>query len=326
MTGGGWTETVLYSFGFTSGEGFLPSSGLVFDSHGNLYGETLAGGTTGAGTIFELSPGSNGTWTEKTLYSFTGGTDGFVPFSSTLAIDSSGNLFGVTGGGGTFGFGTVFELVAGPNGTRTKNILHSFAQENDGGTPTLSILPSTPQAMFMERRSMAALSTMGSSSNLFVDQKEAGAKKSCTHLPAAEGSAPEGGVAFDNAGNIYGNSAYSVFQLVPGSNRQWTENIVHTFHGGTDGSGPDSMLTFDKAGNLYGTTYGGGQHRGTVFELTPHSNGTWTESMLHSFSSTGGDGVFPFFAGLAIDSHGNLFGTTSSGGNSNAGAVFEIVP
>jgi uncharacterized repeat protein (TIGR03803 family) len=141
-----------------------------------------------------------------------------------------------------------------------------------------------------------------------------------------DGSGPEAGITFDSSGNLYGNSAYTVFQLVPGSNGKWTENILHSFHGGTDGVGPDSVPTFDKAGNLYGTTYEGGQHRGTVYELTPHSNGTWTESILHNFSAKGGDGVFPFFAGLALDSHGNLFGTTSTGGNSNSGVVFEVVP
>ena len=326
-TGGGWTETVIYSFGFTTGAGFLPSSGLIFDTQGNLYGETLAGGTTGAGTIFELSPGSNGTWTEKTLYNFAGGTDGTVPFSGTLALDSSGILYGITQSGGTFGFGTVFQLVAGTNGTWTKNILHSFAQDDDGG------LPYAEQLVLDSSGNVYGTTLQGGAHDygvVFELVRGSGGTWSGKILHAfmggVDGSAPEGGVTFDAAGNLYGNSSYSVFQLVPGSNGRWTENIAHEFRGGTDGSGPDSILTLDQAGNLYGTTYGGGQHRGTVFQLTPHSNGTWTKTILHGFTSTGGDGVFPFFAGLAIDPHGNLFGTTSSGGNSNAGVVFEVVP
>ena len=326
-TGGGWTETVLYSFSFSSGDGYLPSSGLIFDTHGNLYGETTGGGTVGAGTIFELSPGSNGIWTEKTLYSFAGGADGNAPYSHTLALDHSGNLYGVTEGGGTSGFGTVFELVAGTNGTWSKNILHSFTQEDDGGLPYAEQLVLDSSGNVYGTTLQAGAHDYGVVFELVRGSNGSWSEK-VLHAFAGgvDGSSPEGGLIFDAAGNLYGDSAYSVFQLVPGSNGKWTENILHTFRGGSDGSGPDSAITFDKAGHLYGTTYGGGLHRGTVFALTPHSNGTWTDTVLHSFSSTGGDGVFPGFSGLAIDSHGNLFGTTGTGGNSNAGAVFEVSP
>jgi len=324
--GGGWTETVLYAFNFTGG-GYLPCSGLVFDSHGNLYGETLAGGTGGGGTIFELSPGSNGTWTETTLYNFASGTDGSVPFSGTLAIDGSGKLYGVTENGGTYGYGTVFELVAGSNGTWTKNILHSFAQENDGG------LPFAEQLVLDSAGNIYGTTVQGGAHDygvVFELVRGANGTWSEKVLHAfsggTDGSGPEGGLAIDAAGNLYGVSTYSVFQLARGSNGQWTGKILHTFGGGSDGSGPDSGLIFDTAGRLYGTTYGGGHHRGTVFELTPQSNGTWSEAVLHSFSSAGGDGVTPFFAKLAIDSHGNLYGTTSTGGSSNAGVVFEVAP
>jgi uncharacterized repeat protein (TIGR03803 family) len=142
----------------------------------------------------------------------------------------------------------------------------------------------------------------------------------------ADGTGPEGGLAFDAAGNLYGASVFTVFQLVPTSTGEWTENILHTFTGGNDGSGPDSVLTFDKSGNLYGTTNAGGMHRGTVFELSPHANGTWSEKILHKFSATGGDGISPFFGGVTINSQGNLYGTTGGGGSSNEGVVYEIVP
>lgn len=116
---------MLYSFSFNGTDGVLPSSGLVFDSKGNLCGLTLGGGAN-QGTIFELSPGANGIWTEKILYAFTGGSDGSTPFAASLAVDGSGNLYGITADGGIYGFGTVFELVAGSNGTWTKKVLHNF--------------------------------------------------------------------------------------------------------------------------------------------------------------------------------------------------------
>jgi uncharacterized repeat protein (TIGR03803 family) len=325
--GRGWAETVIYSFSFISGDGFLPSSGLIFDTRGNLYGETIGGGATGGGTVFKLSPGSNGAWTEKTLYSFAGASDGAAPFSGTLALDPSGNLYGVTEGGGTFGFGTVFELVADAGGTWTKNILHSFAQQNDGGNPYAE------QLALDSSGNVYGTTLSGGSHNFgvvfeLVRGTNGSWSEEILHAFAGrlDSSGPEAGLTFDSSGNLYGNSAFSVFQLVPGSNGKWTENVLHSFHGGTDGAGPDSIPTLGKAGTLYGTTFGGGQLRGTIYELTPHSDGTWTESVLHKFSAKGGDGVFPFFAALAIDPNGNLFGTTSTGGDSNAGVVFEVVP
>lgn len=70
----------------------------------------------------------------------------------------------------------------------------------------------------------------------------------------------------------------------------------------------------------------GGAHHGTVFEFTPHANGTWSEKVLHRFAPTGGDGFYPSFLTLAIDKQGNLYGTTENGGTFNLGAVFEVTP
>jgi hypothetical protein len=105
---------------------------------------------------------------------------------------------------------------------------------------------------------------------------------------------------------------------MPGSNGNWTEKTLHTFQGGPDGAYP-VVVTADKAGNLYGTTSTGGVHRGTVFELSRGSNGSWSERILHRFQPDGVDGVFPNFEMLAIDTSGNLYGTTPSGGTSAQG-------
>jgi hypothetical protein len=91
-----------------------------------------------------------------------------------------------------------------------------------------------------------------------------------------------------------------------------------------DGKQPVAGLAADKAGNICGTTFHGGANldAGTVFEVNP---GRLTEKVLHSFSPAAGcsDGAFPE-APLIIDGHGNLYGTTDSGG-SGGGVVFELI-
>jgi uncharacterized repeat protein (TIGR03803 family) len=128
--GSSWTESVLYSFdGAQDGD---PSYGsLIFDSAGNLYGTTQAGGQYAHGTVFELSPAQGGGWTKTVLYSFGTKGDGTAP-SAGLVFNAAGNLYGTTVSGGQFGSGIVFQLVPGQGGTWSETILHSFGQSNDG--------------------------------------------------------------------------------------------------------------------------------------------------------------------------------------------------
>jgi len=141
-----------------------------------------------------------------------------------------------------------------------------------------------------------------------------------------------GSLVFDTAGNLYGMTISggdygygAVFQLVPNTDGNWTENVLHSFTGGSDGSAPDdSSLIIGADGSLYGATPGGGDSgNGVVFELTPSLDGSWSENVLHSFS--GGDGAHPD-AGLVFDTFGNLYGTATRGGAHNRGVVFELTP
>jgi uncharacterized repeat protein (TIGR03803 family) len=326
-TNGTWTEKVIYSFSHLGMDGFLPYSGLTFDSKGSLYGTTLGGGSAGQGTVFELSPGSNGTWTEQILYSFQGGTDVSSALWGDLAIDSSGNLYGASYSGGTYQFGTVYELSPGSNGTWSEKVVYSFSGGNDGGRPLGLQL-----AIDAAGNLYGMTSTGGPHDYGLVFELVRGLSGNWTEkivhafVGGADGSSPAGSLVFDAAGNLYGPSSFSVFELMPGSNGSWTKKEIHRFAGGSDGAFPESGLVFDKAGNLCGTTETGGAHRGTVFKLAPNANGTWTETVLHKFSSSGTDGVFPAFPALAIDAKGNLFGTTAAGGTSNAGVVFAVKP
>jgi uncharacterized repeat protein (TIGR03803 family) len=105
--------------------------------------------------------------------------------------------------------------------------------------------------------------------------------------------------------------------------------VLHSFGGLPDGEEPWAGLIFDARGNLYGTTFQGGNYLGgTVFELTPNGSGGWTETVLHSFGNgkEDGDGYQPAYGSLIFDAAGNLYGTTSLGGNSNSGTVFELTP
>jgi len=124
---------------------------------------------------------------------------------------------------------------------------------------------------------------------------------------------------------------FTIFLLL---NLAWAtpkETSLYNFNGGSnDGSAPLGGVVADQAGNLYGTTGTGGSYTdcspfgqtcGVVFELAPNG-GTWTESVLYTFTG-GADGGEPL-AGLAIDSQGNLYGTTAIGGSFGNGTVFML--
>ena len=141
--------------------------------------------------------------------------------------------------------------------------------------------------------------------------------------------APYGALISDSAGNLYGTtygdrSHYgTVFQLTPGSG-SWTKNVLHSFAGGVDGRNPVVGLVRDQAGNLYGTApIGGASSSGVVFQLTPGSGG-WTENVIYTFTG-GADGAEPY-ASLVLDQAGNLYGTTSQGGATGNGVVFQLTP
>jgi uncharacterized repeat protein (TIGR03803 family) len=148
-----------------------------------------------------------------------------------------------------------------------------------------------------------------------------------------DGAYPSSGLTMDAAGNFYGTASQGgnltdctdgyvgcgvIFELTS-SNGKWQESVLYAFQGGTDGWYPSGTLLFDTAGNIYGTTLYGGTGTscstsgcGTVFELSPNGDGSWTETVLHSFEY-GSDGAFP--SGLTADASGDLFGVTTWAGD-----------
>jgi uncharacterized repeat protein (TIGR03803 family) len=123
---------------FNGADGGRPQGTLIFDAVGNLYGTTEYAGVNGAGNVFELSPQANGKWTKMVLYSFCPDrsrcADGANPAGGVI-IDSSGNLYGTTSGGGSGNrYGVVFELTPSADGEWTERVLYSF-QGNEAWPP-----------------------------------------------------------------------------------------------------------------------------------------------------------------------------------------------
>jgi uncharacterized repeat protein (TIGR03803 family) len=351
--GGGWSEKVLYSF--TGGaDGGNPSAGVIFDQAGNLYGTAQFGGPGIGGTVFKLTPNSNGTWTESLVYGFCAHgkscRDGNQP-SAGLIFDGTGNLYGTTQYGGnpsctSFGCGVVFKLTPSPDGSWTENVIHYFNGVNV--SDALSGLILDPQGNLYSTTASSGKGSWGTVFELVPNADEAWKHKVLHNFPLDDsgGALPLASVVFDSAGNLYGTTEFGgtgdcgggpcgvVFELIPNADGTWQRKVLHRFTGGRDGAWPQAALTVDASGNLYSTTtYGGNLHDcvssvisgcGVVFKLTPNSNGGWSETVLHTFTDQAGDS-HPYDS-VIFDSAGNLYGTTTGDSPYTHGSVFEVTP
>jgi len=325
----GWTKTILYSFkGGADGE--QPSTGLIFDEIGNLYGTTGLGGL-GYGTVFKLTPGVNG-WTKTTLYSFKGPfIDGFSP--TKVVLDKQGNIYGSTYFGGVnnnpvcfaghpVGCGTVFELSP-ANGQWMESSLFSFDAEKDGWFPSAPPLVASDGKLYVTARTGACCK---GGTLLQLTSSPSGWTERAFLFNHNTGEGPTGDLL------VHGQAAYGVTQS-RGPNGGGTVyqvdlkknvTVLYSFsQNGSDGFAPGVGLTLLNNG-LYGTTiYGGSNNTGTIYQLTP-SVGQWTENVLYSFPGGGSPQLYP--SKLIADGQGNLYGTTELGGTSNCGTAFEITP
>lgn len=212
---GGWTEKVLYSFG-AGQDGKSPQASLIFDSAGNLYGTTFAGGTMNGGTVFQLTPTGGGGWAETVLFNF--GLDG--PVRSSLILDGGGNLYGTTvGTSGPAGKGTVFRLNRREGWSET--VLHTFSGP-DGAAPEAGVT-------FDRLGNLYGTTSDGGTykvGTVFMLEPNArgGYDEKVLHSflgsYSIDGGRPWAGVIFDAAGNLYGttrdfglNFSGTVFQV-----------------------------------------------------------------------------------------------------------------
>jgi uncharacterized repeat protein (TIGR03803 family) len=307
---GSSTIHTLASFSGTNGAN--PYAGLIMDGSGNLYGTTSAGGASGDGTVFELAKGSG---TIHTLATFSGAT-GQQPYGGVI-MDGIGNLYGTTWKGGTYNYGTVFELA---KGSGTVATLASF-NGNNGLHPGNSLTMDGSGNLY----GTAQGGNAGGYGTIFELAKGSSTITTLASFNGTNGATPQGRLIMDGSGNLYGTTAGGggnyggeVFELAKGSG---TITTLASFHGApsTDGSVPKGGVIMDSSGNLYGTTeVGGASGEGTIFEV---AKGSRTITWLASFNNT--TGAFPT-DGLLMDGSGNLYGTASGRGASGDGTVFEL--
>lgn len=334
------TEKTLYSFD-PFPRGVSPGTNLIFDSQGNLYGTTGGGGDFSAGTVFELKPTSGGGWKREILYSFRGWPgDGDGPVGE-LTFGPDGNIYGATGGGGTFGYGTAFQLVRGRNGKWTDKVLYNFNQNTSVG-----YFPSSGVVLDSEGNIYGTTASANSCGTGVVYELSNSGKSWTAQVIFPTCNTDSGypnSVVFGKDGNLYGTTSFYgpndggiAYKLIPTGANSWQEETLYAFGQSGEASRPFGGLIFDEAGNLYGTSSEGGTSCnpgcGTVYELSPSKSGAWTETVLYSFTG-GSDGGDPHGA-LAFDTAGNLYGTTIYGGQgecvlsgrAGCGIVFKLSP
>jgi uncharacterized repeat protein (TIGR03803 family) len=280
---------------------------------------------------------AGGAWTETILYIFNGRSDGGAPRAGLIS-DESGALYGTTlVGPAPSGRGTVFKLTPSAiAGAWTEIVLYAFSGGSDGAVPAAALISDASGALYGSTVGGGAFG--GGTVFKLIGPADAGGTWNETALYSFPFSGygdggPHAGVMADGSGALYGttfrggdNNIGTVFKLTPPAvaGGTWTETVLHSFSG-SDGAYPEAVLISDASGALYGTTdYGGANNAGTVFKLTPPAvaGGTWTQTVLHSFS--GSDGAYPS-AGLISDASGALYGTTLSGGVFGWGTVFSLM-
>ena len=320
-------ETVLHNF--TGPDGANPTSNLIMDAKGDLYGTTEFGGDTsncvgtgyaGCGVVFKLS-GTN----ETVLYRFNGSADGAFPWAG-LTMDAHGALYGTTNEGGATGGGVAFKLVG-----KKETVLHSFCSENncqDGNYLTSGLIMDAKGNLY-------GTAVFGGDVNCDYPDgcgvvfKLTGKKETVLYSfkGSPDGQSPLAGLFMDASGNLYGTTTDGgkgtnggiVFKV----GQDGHERVLHSFRGAYGGSDPNTTVVLDAHGNLYGTTlYGSKGGGGTVFEITADGK----EKVLHYFCSEKdcSDGAYP--SDLIMDANGNLYGTAYGGGVNGKGTIFKITP
>lgn len=329
---GGYTYEQLASFSSAGTTGSAPGGQLAIDNSGNLFGFTTTGGANGTGAAFEVQQGNS---TPILLASFPAASgSSFVATGPVL--DANDDLFGVTeGGGDANGDGTVFEIAAGSSAVTT---LASFNSGTTGSSPGGNLTIDSSGDLFGTAANGGAYGC-GTAWELTKGATSISTLASFTPIVVNGVSQNPGanGIAIDGSGNLFGTtvgnasaSSYgTLWELPSGTN---SINTLIIFNG-SNGATPVGGLAIDGSGNLFGATeYGGDnfgssadpQGTGVVYELPV---GTGQVAVLASFDSAN-VGQFPI-GGVVLDSKGDLFGTTSAGGDLSAssagdGMVFEL--
>jgi uncharacterized repeat protein (TIGR03803 family) len=277
VQGGAWTETVLWEFGKYKGDGDAPGEGkLNWDASGNLYGTTAGGGASNHGTVFELSPGAGGSWTETVLLSFSGG-DGDDPLYG-VAIDAAGNLYGTTNRGGIRnsnnyceqGCGTIFELAKSSDGW-TERVYRLDGAKGANPQSNISIDAAGNLYGTTQNGGEAGQCNVGygcGSVFKLVPQSGGGGRLSSILFNSQVNGNPYAGVLIDGDA-IFGTATWGddVYEIKDG-----VETIIYQFcslSDCADGKTPAAGALVSHDGLLYGVTEQGGYlNNGVVYSVT----------------------------------------------------------
>ena len=310
------TKTTLHSF--SAPDGVFPTSPLLLDAQGNLYGTASQGGAHNRGTVFSMTPDG----TETVLYSFKSSPDATNPGAGVIR-DDLGNLYGTTGFNGGHLSGAVFQVS--PDGK--EKVLWAFKNSPDGKEPRAGLVRDAEGNLY-GTTSYGGDHHSAFGHGIVFQLTPDGTEKVLYSFTGADGSNPNSTLLRDAQGNLYGttlNGGAFGFGTVFVVASDGTERVLHSFAGGTDGAFPAGGLVRDGTGNFYGTTLAGadpscsnGGGCGMVFKLARSG----TETILYRFAG-GDDGQGPY--GLSRDGKGNLYGTTA-GGSFNSGTVFKVAP
>jgi len=255
--------------------------------------------------------------TETVLYNFTGGTDGLSP-TSNLISDGAGNFYGTTLQGGFLGCsgvgcGVAFELSPNSSGGWTQTVLHSFTGGRDGANPFIAPL------LFHNSKHLYGTTEFGGRYGFGVvyelSHSAKGWKATGLHAFQSGFGHPASSVVMDAHGNLYGTTSE---YIASGGVFEWSHSVKGWLEQDIYNAPTSCGLTMDGSGNLYGTT------NSTVFELSL-VGGVWTPTVLYTFTGMPLDGIGPWTAPV-FDAAGNLYGTTYSGGTTNNGTVYKLIP
>jgi hypothetical protein len=329
-TSGGWVFTTLYTFK-GGNDGAIPVATPIFGPDGALYG-TTGGGGGGGGTVYKLVPPPSACknalceWTETVLYRAS--TDNGYGLAGEVLFDKAGNIYSTVAEGGENEGGYVFELTPYGNNWASK-VLYSFNPfEGDCNDPEAGLVFDSSGNLYGTANTGCALN-----GGVFeLTPSGSGWTESIVRAfnDLTDGNGSQAGLTPDGHGDFYGTTfdlgpknGGTVFELTP-SNQGWAFSIVYAFNiSDDDGQYLLAPVSLDASGNLYGTTFECVGAQGTVFKLTPSSDG-WTETVLYRFTG-GNDGGEPY-SNVVMDAHGNLYGTASFHGADDNGVVWEITP
>jgi hypothetical protein len=226
-----WTLSILYTFCSlpNCADGNDTFGSVVLDAKGNLYGETVEGGTTDGGVVFGLHPQTGGQWEEVVLHDFDVGdpSQGYDDSGGVTLHDHA--LFAATQAGGDpgcneAGCGTLFELTRGAGKTTNEQVLHDFGPSGAEGVNPFETV------VFDQRGDLFGVTVEGGSPTcgcgLVYGMKPQGngqwAYQVLHSFVGTDGATPDATPTLDGKGNIYGTAATGgpgqggvVFELSP---------------------------------------------------------------------------------------------------------------